>query len=670
MVKEKNELKNLLQVSGKDMTALKEEINNSNNKLLVINDINVKIEKEKVIVSYKLELLEGQMKEVDKLKLKLEEENKFLRNHVEGKNLEVTKLEEICAHNLLTSQQKITNMEKEKDILIDSNSSLKRDKENLEGTLILNENNHATSMGELLSKLTESNENCKVVSLDNSNKSKETTKNNDDIDIHNQLIEKNTIIMTLQSKLTDVETSKTNILNDYNEIKDRLAAHILKSIANEENSEAELKEMESQLKGFVEVCNSTRQVLLVAQDDLKDSEVRRGEDFKLLEKEVKDLENSKILLITECEQNRVKMVSMEVDYLNTVNQMEIKYDHLQGLLDSSLQSNKRIQQHLNDNNSVLLSTKSDYGELIKKKDIDFNTMQSNLENELELTKNKLLSALEEISFFEKEREDDIDLVHEKLNNNSVNARRKISVDFDNERENFEVDERRSRTNSSNLTPVVVTDEKGGNGNGNSDSNYFTNVSQSTSPLMKRRLQTDSPMTSTISAVKQIMILKDRIEELEIMGENNTNDEYNVLNERLESALVDLENMEINKDRDISTLIEKLEIAQGQNNMLIEECEEMRRLLLNAEIIEEQVRKQILNSENDREQVQNALIQAELALQNAIDEKEGREEGDLEITLWGIHKKQKNENNENGGDNSSYDRNKETEGELLQNEMCG
>ena len=78
LIKEKNELKNLLQVSGKDMTALKEEINNSNNKLLVTNDMNIKIEKEKVIVSYKLELLEGQMKEVDKLKLKLEEENKFL----------------------------------------------------------------------------------------------------------------------------------------------------------------------------------------------------------------------------------------------------------------------------------------------------------------------------------------------------------------------------------------------------------------------------------------------------------------------------------------------------------------------------------------------------------------------------------------------------------------
>ena len=38
LIKEKNDLKNLLQVSGKDMTALKEEINNSNNKLLVIND--------------------------------------------------------------------------------------------------------------------------------------------------------------------------------------------------------------------------------------------------------------------------------------------------------------------------------------------------------------------------------------------------------------------------------------------------------------------------------------------------------------------------------------------------------------------------------------------------------------------------------------------------------
>ena len=105
--KEKNDLKNLVQISNKDITTLKEEIGNSNNKLLAINEMNIKIEKEKVLALYKLELLEGQSKEVEKLKVKLEDENKFLRNHVEGKNLEVTKLEEICASNLLTSQQRI-----------------------------------------------------------------------------------------------------------------------------------------------------------------------------------------------------------------------------------------------------------------------------------------------------------------------------------------------------------------------------------------------------------------------------------------------------------------------------------------------------------------------------------------------------------------------------------
>ena len=643
---EKEESNKIVSISNNVIKSLKEETIDLNKKIIKLNDTNIKIENEKKNIMNKMELLNTQCKDLEKLKVKVEEDNKFIRNHLENKNLEITKLEEICASNLIISKNRITESEQEKDALVNSNSSLRNDLDILENKLLVNENKHAASMGELLLKLNKSNDDTKTSSLSSTggNKSKDVEK---DIDsLQNQLIERNTTIMTLQTKVDDIENSKIKILKDYNDIKEKLASHIIQSNLNEENSENELKEMEIQLKSFVEVCNSTRTVLLVAQDDLRTSEIKKSDDIKTLEKQIEELEKSNLLLLNQSDIDRGKMVTIEVEALNNINQMEIKNDYTDGLLQSSLQSNKRIQQQLDDNNNTLLLTRTDLSEQIKKKDLDFNTMKINLENELEVTNKKLLSALEAISIFEKEREDDIELMKEEFDN-SVNARRKIIADFDNEREDLEherediIAEERSRRNSFIFTPTSDT----GTGSGTAT---WTGTGT-------RSVEEENPIMSAIANVSQIMLLKDKIDELELSNESSKF-EYNMLNNRLENTLLDLENSVITKNNETK----KLERCEAKNSKLLEECEDMRQLLLRSEIIEEQVRKQIKDAENDREQVKNALHDAEIALQNCLDEKgerEEEEEEEEEIHFRGVHMNNEEEMNENEEENKDERKNR-------------
>jgi hypothetical protein len=427
------------------------------------------------------------------------------------------------------------------------------------------ESKHAAAMTDILAKLASTQDSWRLATQEGI-AAKELANTAAD-DLQKLVAEKNAELGGVQARLREVEAARAAGLRENEEVKARLAAQLAKSAADSATSEEELREVESQLASFVEVCNSTRASLVAAQEDLRVSEARRKEDAASFQVKLKETEDSKVTLHDRLESDRVKLVELEVQAITAASTGETGLDRLQGLLDASEVEKKRILTQIDDLRESLNAATAQMADMQSKRDMDVNYLQDRLEDaqrekqvataEIDAISVRLQSSLDVINFFEKEREEDIKSVQKELKA-SAQARKQIIADFVTAKDDMEAEEEELRKSQ------PVSPSRGNHGS------FFLH-SPARTPEAKK-----SPVTSSI----EMAMMKQTIEDLTMAKEVAVRD-CEVIQKRLESALTDLEEYEGTRDMEVMQMqqaLSALELLEFERDELQAEVDSLREQL--------------------------------------------------------------------------------------------
>jgi chromosome segregation ATPase len=427
------------------------------------------------------------------------------------------------------------------------------------------ESKHAAAMTDVLAKLASTQDSWRLATQEGI-AAKELANTAAD-DLQKLVAEKNAELGGVQARLREVEAARTAGLRENEEVKARLAAQLAKSAADSATNEEELREVESQLASFVEVCNSTRASLLAAQEDLRVSETRRQEDIASFQVKLKEAEDSKVTLADRLESDRVKLVALEVQAITAASTGETGLDRLQGLLDASEVEKKRILAQVDDLRESINVSRAEIADMQSKRDMDVNFLQGKLEEvqrekqvataEIDAISVRLQSSLDVINFFEKEREEDIKSVQKELKA-SAQARKQIIADFVTAKDDMEAEEEELRKSR------PVSPARGALGS------LFLH-SPARTPEAKK-----SPVSDSI----ELAMMRQTIDDLTMAKEVAVRD-CEVIQKRLESALTELEEYEGTRDTEVMQMqqaLAALELLEFERDELQAEVDSLREQL--------------------------------------------------------------------------------------------
>jgi hypothetical protein len=427
------------------------------------------------------------------------------------------------------------------------------------------ESKHAAAMTDILAKLASTQDSWRLATQEGI-AVKELANTVAD-DLQKLVAEKIAELGGVQARLREVEAARAAGVRENEEVKARLAAQLAKSAADSATSEEELREVESQLASFVEVCNSTRASLVAAQEDLRVSETRRKEDAASFQAKLKETEDSKVTLHDRLESDRVKLVALEVQAITAASTGETGLDRLQGLLDASEVEKKRILTQVDDLRESLNAATAQMADMQMKRDMDVNYLQDRLEDvqrekqaataEIDAISVRLQSSLDVINFFEKEREEDIKSVQKELKA-SAQARKQIIADFVTAKDDLEAEEVELRKSQ------PVSPSRGNHGS------FFLH-SPARTPESKK-----SPVIASI----EMAMMKQTIDDLTMAKEVAVRD-CEVIQKRLESALTDLEEYEGTRDMEVMQMqqaLSALELLEFERDELQAEVDSLREQL--------------------------------------------------------------------------------------------
>ena len=558
----------LMEETNQKLSAVKEELTASAARETSLKaELSVTTEKRQTDV----DRLQQQLRVAEDTVVKLMEECRVAHDTVEESNRQIKALEGVCANNLIASQTALSSSHSEKNdvineraLLSEQYNTLRKELDMATAASLAAQNVHTITAGDLQAKLAGSQDSLRLALLDCSSAREEIKVITEEH--QKQLAEKGVEMSTMQAKLRDVEATRAVALREQEEVRARLSAQLAKHAADQASSEEELREMEGQLKSFVDVCNSTRLVLVGAQEDLRVSEQRRKEDADSFLVKLKESGQANSVLAGRTEEDRAKFVALEMQAIAVASSGETGLDNVQQQLEISEAERRRVSVSADEMKAGLIIARQEIAELQAKRDTDLSVLQSKVE-ELQREKQssinandaltvRLTSALEVISFFEKEREEDIMSMQRELKE-SAKARKKIIADFDVARGDLAAAEVTLR----NSLPVSPSRSNG-----------------SRSPVTPppHTPEAKSPVLPLIEAA----IMKQMVSDL-TMARDSAESECALLQSKLDNAIFDYEELKAMRSIEIQQMedaLEALECLESERNALHSECEKLTLLL--------------------------------------------------------------------------------------------
>ena len=478
---------------------------------------------------------------------------------------EKTAIETQQMSSLSTARETHAASVEEKNLISQDKATLEIRLKEANAAASIAESKHVAAMTDVLAKLASTQDSWRLATQEGI-AAKELANTAAD-DLQKLVAEKNAELGGVQARLREVEAARTAGLRENEEVKARLAAQLAKSAADSATNEEELREVESQLASFVEVCNSTRASLLAAQEDLRVSETRRQEDIASFQVKLKEAEDSKVTLADRLESDRVKLVALEVQAITAASTGETGLDRLQGLLDASEVEKKRILAQVDDLRESINVSRAEIADMQSKRDMDVNFLQGKLEEvqrekqvataEIDAISVRLQSSLDVINFFEKEREEDIKSVQKELKA-SAQARKQIIADFVTAKDDMEAEEEELRKSR------PVSPARGALGS------LFLHSPPRTPEAKK------SPVSESI----ELAMMRQTIDDLTMAKEVAVRD-CEVIQKRLESALTELEEYEGTRDTEVMQMqqaLAALELLEFERDELQAEVDSLREQL--------------------------------------------------------------------------------------------